>query len=711
MRRQILGRLVEWMGILAGGAVLGAFASQSEPDAARRWPGACAAATESVRETAASVRDEPERMVWSPQPSDEATTPAGAPAARALQEAPAPAATSPEANGNEFVKGTVRTQAYEPLAGVRVRIRPDLSPPENRGGQTPVRAIEGEATSALLDRIHQRYAWARETTTDRDGRFRFERLPFGWTVVEPRLAGFAFRSGGQHSQARVKTSAVLDFIACAVATLDVDIVLPDGSRPPDADIVLEDRDQSSNQRSHSWTTESPRLPLEPGRWSMRVRGQLPDGTGFNGWKEEIAAPTEGTATKVRIEAVLQADIWGHVDVAAGLQPGEVTVACRATGGSSDGVEPPDVNYTRCVSVSRSEGYQFRFENLAPGAYEVGAAYRCGVSDDGVANADSDWTSVTLGARSVRCEIRLPEIVPPDYLLLRVTDSTGAPAPDARVSTYRLSSDSAERDYRDQREEPIPCADGSVWYPRPFEGSPSDDEERVRGAAVLWVDAGASGEAVVDCPPGTRRLHVRAQKPAEVNVVIDGYNAEAARGTVRVHVVPARQDLCHWARDEGSSVVPSPENIDSDGQVRVRYPLRGQVEVDVLVVSSDAYGTRHSWRYSHPASVHGESCEIHVPMPRLHTLSLRNVPASAQQVVAASNERETPYFVRRGNKDESGTWTMTALPEGQYRVQVETSETVGNGDNLSRARAMTVNLFADLTIPWEEEGAIVATPGR
>lgn len=446
-----------------------------------------------------AARDEP----FAAQPdSAEAVEPA---AGRAPPyEAPV-APALPRTTGE--IWGTVWLSNGAPLADVRVVAAPRV-PRAGRG------ASDSEVAAARLAVLSGR----RVARSGADGRYRIEGLDAGLLYrLEASLPGHDVQAA-LWQPSFFPVGAEVDFVAKLAELLELDLRLPDGSRPERAQVgIQDDAEMVRSTINWFWTPGQPSRAFEPGRWRLQIRA---------GRDNEFAAPP------VRFS------------VTAGEAPAPITVQLSATPGISGIVRMPPgalglqptvellretesgFQHVRFQQPSRTSNPQrlwvhagvagFQFNDLAPGGYRIALF----VSERLVEHRD-----VAISLEPVRVEFKAPEPRIDDHIVARVLGPEG-PLADGVTFSIAISGGGTNST---SSVFPAIRGNGEYWMPRPVSPEP-------RASYALQVTAGELGTRTTPFDPvQDREIVIEFSHAASLSVGVDGLDPYRERMALRLSV--------------------------------------------------------------------------------------------------------------------------------------------------------------------------------
>ena len=417
-------------------------------------------------------------------------------------QAPAPR----DANG--VLTGVVLWADKSPLAGAIVVAEPDE--PWNLM-VTRDRPIDGtvyrpDPTLSVLN-SRRKEGWLAanriETTTDDDGRFRFEGLDARrehWVSAYAEGAEID-GGGGRFTQSACGKDVALTAVPVAAVTFK--LRLPDGSEPDAA--IVDDRPAEGTEDAckRNWFRVSPAVALKTGKRSVCIWSEV-GAEEFASGAIVVDVTDGGPIEPIEVRLEPRLAITGRLVVPPGelLDGNSVMIMKYADSG------PPDDDRMRAeaqsVAIRKSTG-AFTLRPVGPGRYAVMVDDAFGVT--------RQRTVVDVVDRSVDVEIVLTPAPASSYIRIKVLANDGSTVTDASVRDRETST------------EAVLQADGSYVLARHLALDLSSCR-RIAGSRFLRVASATLGTAVVEYAPETdQEVVVRLAAPANLRLELVGRCAD------------------------------------------------------------------------------------------------------------------------------------------------------------------------------------------
>ncbi|MBL8842163.1 MAG: PDZ domain-containing protein [Planctomycetes bacterium] len=571
--------------------------------------------------------------------------------------------------GDRTIHGLVSGPDGLPIAGALLRAtrlgdrvrssvtvtRPDAPP--------PAQTLEEKLRRTIADH----YAAGGEiatTTTDADGRYRFERLRDGRYSVEAWCDRFKLFSTDGQTATEVLPDATLDWNGRRVARVAVEVLLPDGTRAPHALIDSRRRGTNDERGTVGWLAAEPQLALEPGEFELRATLGHPDAG--PAWPDYLASCwtkaklVEGAEpAAVTLTLAPQACLRGTVLLSTGGQPRQLAVRAKLLE-SGESADPE-----RLRTLDNGEGTQrqawvangaFHFLEIPQGRWLVIVQRYWG--SNVLAHAVVD-----VGAGTTRAELLIPELERADCIEVTVLDPDGGRVPTADLEwriqrgSDGLDSDSCTTESR---------GPGLWWLPlEATRGLGFDLREAWPVDTRLYLLATSSeyGATVIEVFSTTRSVELRFGPPALLEVTVPGYVGSEHEGRVQLALSKVGTGIS--AASNGAHGAPSKE----EGIARL-----GPVEAGTYQLSLWLNGQRRrGWNQVEAGSLQvtlspGEN-RASLPVATLHSLTLR-LPAGSEgglqleSAVKGSNRR---IWGQVDAKTNPPTALFEGVPAGDYRI--------------------------------------------
>jgi len=376
---------------------------------------------------AAVPRAPADRNVWSPagdEPSREpfagVAVPDGAyPDLRtALAAIPSP---EPVAGDGEITV-VVRTPEGHGLAGVRVRAGP-------RGGPAPDRRPERSREDRVRDLVRRerwKHASRREATTGPDGVAILRDAGDAAYWLSCRCPGYELRRKGRHAD--VRSGDRVEWVARPVGSLEVRVLMPDGSKADRARITAV---RGGTQRGWKWTPDERVHELEPGRYRVHAVAGKHREYRSGETAVEVKAGVAPPVVTLGLEA--RRGVVGSVDASlVRANRGSLTVhLVPVRGGRPATMRDAEDGRKQRLSVDPA----FRFLDVEPGVYDLLLG-----TDRYVAAAAR--ARVEVADSVVVRDFVTPAPTPERFLTVEVYGPDGAPAHDVSFRVRVETPDTA-----------------------------------------------------------------------------------------------------------------------------------------------------------------------------------------------------------------------------------------------------------------------------
>ncbi|MHC4860236.1 MAG: hypothetical protein ACYTDY_09120, partial [Planctomycetota bacterium] len=492
----------------------------------------------------------------------------------------------------------VRTEEGEPLPGVLVRAAPVRETYEDpvRSGRVPVDPPVEDLVRELAVETRLARAERVEAVTGADGACELVGLADLPYDVAAYLEGWSFR--GETQTTKVRSGSEVRFRAADRARLELTVLLPDGTEPPVAHVQVSGKIGTGQRR---WTPSRREAWLPPDVWTLTVTAG--EANEFRSSPVDVFVPPEGTPEPITIRLDPRTGIRGRVVLPEGeLAAAGKLRACRLIEGEGTDTERLlDDRHGQDVKVGR-EG-TFVVLDLAAGTWVLGLV----TGGEAVGR-----TAVEVTSGLATCEIELPDPDPEGSVIVIVLGPDGKR--DDRVSVVSQLAVGEQR-WSGPPGVPIRAGGFRVAHARPGEGASPGE-----AVHTLVVRSRLYGESRVEYGgPGERRVEVKLEEPASLNVKVTGYTEGGHAGHVKLILVPpaGAGGSPYWQTDrppdeQGRYVVPGIP--PGDYRLVVQAMLDKNTRIPALVQSIMV--------------APGEN-RIEVSMPRLYSLTIRSDTPSAR----------------------------------------------------------------------------------
>jgi hypothetical protein len=602
--------------------------------------------------------------------------------------------------GNETISGRITIGDDEPLPGAAVY----LEPAKISLGTKPRADLTADARAAL-EQAARAHAMRLTAESGPDGTFRFDNLAVGEYELTPVLAGVTFRylrsplyqpwygrgefgyyrggdgGAGAELPALVRTGTHTQFYGSRRVTTSIDILLPDGSRPPRATVY--DYAWLDGSQTREWTPGARDLSLDSGGHDITASAVLPSGADYSADAVRVAvdqgvnaAPVvlhlkpvivlKGTFKYLGARRPVQARLIAHT---GSTPPTDAEMENTGMWPSYDGtgsVPPPDFGFMGERYAGTGGG------GLEPGTYILAAmAYSKIVASK----------TVTVAASSVWVDFEIPAPEAGSDILVKLSGPAGEPVARATLSLlWKAGENGSSRDAA-----LIADSAGLFHLPRHMEYEPDASATSVR-----WTVSAYSPLF------GTREVEWNGRADGTVNIQFPKPSAL----TVRTEA-PAGHDGTNIAFDlqvvtkegDNPSYQPS-QHLRSRGDDRLTFRYEGLSPGEYRVTVT-LWGAPVGEPV--PVSLREGENTLSFPFPSVQNVTVRFGqlrPTSYQITPESQRWSGYPDAVDRS----ANAVTFKNLPAGKYLLSVGTPE--GN-----RQMNFTVPQSDDFMFVASEENAL------
>ena len=554
--------------------------------------------------------------------------------------------TDPVPHGTGVIRGHVRFENGEPLAGVTITAAARFSAP----APERVASIEDEVAGYIRLRRWER-ATERTAFTGADGAYELSGMAEEASyAVSGELEGHRITRVRENVY-RVAPGAVVDFSARAVAIVEVVLKMPDGSAPQHGRVGYSRLRGGSPDGSSSTTWQAPlrRLELEAGFW--RITGKA--GAANDDYRTEpldlevvLGAPPR------RIELQLEGRliIHGFVTSPAGFGPDLIQVYAQhePPAGPPEGPAPKSA---RDAPAWRNRGYSFRFEDVPVGRHRV---YICDST-----GAISDWKDVEERDGPVQVELKMAAPTREDYIVVRMLAPDGSIANDARLHlAVQCEGSSASGGTR-----PLEQTDGTIWLPRKSDNTVPENMRgkdwhyRITASHKQYVSATANYER-----HDTHEVVLQFTEPAFLTLTTAGFSDHPGRKWLAWSLVkPDASAQSHHPKIEEAKYGDQGDPKRLAAEQRFGPLEAGAYEI--VLASAMEFGSLEIQR--EPVQLAPGENTHSASVPRLHTLTvLLPEGAKAPHVMIVRKGAS----VLRGPKlpdFKDGRSVVELIPEGEW----------------------------------------------
>jgi hypothetical protein len=450
-----------------------------------------------------------------------------------------------------------------------------------------------------------------------------------------------------------------------VIIVPIDIRLADGSVPKRANLMIQMNNSTSSEQ---WRPGKPDLRLGAGAYTLYATAG--DHEEYRSESQSIALKEGGTPPSLSFKLTARTGIRGRVKVPKGYALDSLTIFALRYSGTA----VPDESALRRGQndwASPWNGFQFSFNDLAPGTWLVGAG-----SWESIFSTKS--VEVTAGAIS-DAVIEIAD-AGASGLVVRVLGPDNAAVADANV---RVDAASGQHD-SSEAFTVRPKKDGA-WVV-----APKKDGAGEGGEWRISVHSARYGDKIVPLP-GTMsgELRVEMAEPASLDVTVTGYAGSGLEGRLRVDVRPLTGGKEHQSRVYYSRE----ETLGPDGRQTVKPLQPGRYRVELQY-------QRERWSNSPLERVDVDVAPganaISVPVPAVYSLTVLAPGESADsnmnlQLIGGSGEERW----NNAKVGPDGTGVFEGLVAGTYRLSIWAPKA-------RRNRSMKVTVPSSGPVQFKEE---------
>lgn len=549
--------------------------------------------------------------------------------ARALRALPLPQVGL----GSGRIAGTVRDEEGNGVASVTVRaVRVFDQPPRNDDGSPPATPDLEAAVGEFVHDFQRRAMTTVEAVTDSDGKYVLEGLAANAEyTLRAYLVEHEVRPAGSSPKYRFRPGETADWIARSVASLRVDVLLPDGRRPDSALIHCKRGNETSTRM---WNQGRPEIRLVPGRYELSATAKdgpeefKADAVGY-----EVSPGRNERTAVFRLRG--SPGIRGEVRFKNGMKFRTARVYALRFAGDTPPSEEQLSKRGKETWVWFGEGgdKSYAFQDLPPGRYLVGVGARRGILFH---------TEVAdVGNRMTTCDLEVTRIDPEDYVVLHVFGPNGEPVTDLDIDTsYETSTSSS--------------SGGGTWARRDdgayivfHHGHDFEDG----GTYKIEATSKEYGRKSVSYKRGeTHELEIHFRAAAQMEVEVRGF-ADHPHATSFTFALIAKDD---------DSPVQS-KAPDATGALTLGPLETGEYEL-VTYVSEEAHERIVAERQA--VTLRPGTNRITVALPRLYPLTIM-ADAGTQLLLSRIDDAERGRMAKKCN--DNGRAAFAALPAGRYQI--------------------------------------------
>ncbi len=554
----------------------------------------------------------------------------------------------PEGDGR--ITGRVRSDAGEPVAGVKIDARCQAGP----GGGADWPTEPTEQLLRLAESVKWNAALHRSATTSADGTFVLHRVPDLAYGIGATLPGWRIRLVSRDGAQSVKAGMDVEFVAERVVDVRVTLLFPDGVAPTRATVMAKQGENSSRWGDRNGVAE---FALKPGEWELRATA---------GEEEELASEPErvtlaGGSTEVTLRLRGRPGIMGRIVIGWGKLVGNPEVRCVAIGaGAEPALSLLDAEGPR-VRVS-SEGERFSVVDLAPGRYLVGVY----LARSGPGESPAETEVVDVADSLVVRDLVVPEPPRSSYAIVHVLGPTGVPVED-------LAFMGGFRGGRVTWGGPIAVlkrSDGS-YFALHHDISAQVDGNSTAGEHSITIDSREYGSRRIAYTRGPAdEFRIRYAPRATLVVTLAGFRATPPQSELSMLL---RAPLSPEERSKTARTYRGNRKIpDGRGRFTMEPTESGSYEIVIFhsrgpglgaVVATVAVTLR-------PGENH-----LELPVPTMLPLKVRTGGKAGVQVQLQPAGGDAEWFLAYQKSDASGIAEFPALAPGAYTVRAGGSDPV------------------------------------
>ena len=559
-----------------------------------------------------------------------------------MEAEPVPA---PEA-GQGTIQGRVTDAAGEAVAGVHMTLSAVAD--ANAYPRQDPQVDPDVAMLKYLRHMIQQHRWGsayrQVTTTDADGRYRFESVTARKHRVEAQRDGYQIQPRDHRTWQGVLPDATLDFLATPMARLRLELL--GTAAPTSLDVQL--RNATGSTIGMQWSPSRPVLDCQPGTWDVSVSGGTQGELRAGPYPLVLVAGAEPQTIRVELEVrpVLRLHLKFAPDEVmpvftymmpspAGGMPTATVLRARGKMDMRRWIN------SQMLTPAATEHVE-TFNDLEEGAYVVGIAR----TREG---ALEHMEEIVLTGGVVDHTIQVPPLEADSYIMVSAYGPDGALVKGAQYSTGVRSETSSSSG----RSETALRRDGRVLVMH------QDRGEAPGAGATWWVDVTVPnlGSKRVEYVRGAvRELRVDFQEPAEVSVEVKGVRGTPYEGRISVGLHPGA------SRQRGG--FGSGPQADKDGVYVVRGIQPGDYVVSLQVQSGDHRSIPVA---EVPYTVRTGRQTTAVTLPALYTLTVRG---GSRRVACSTSGKGGARVHLSAIADDDGVAMFDALPAGTYTISAD-----------------------------------------
>jgi hypothetical protein len=533
--------------------------------------------------------------------------------------------------GSGVVTGSVQTPEGTGVAGVEITLHPSQPDQGKRGYGW----YDDEDLTVAAKHVIESLRWRRfarlQTVTGPDGAFRFDTVADLDHHADARREGWQIRPTDPRRSYQARPGATLDFIAHAVVRIPITIVMPDGSTPTTAMVMVAVNGGSSGT---GWSAQRPYAELQPGTWE--VTAQAGDAQQFKSEPQTVTVEAGVAPPPLRFELESTGGIRGKVEFAPGevFQQGRVYLARIPKGQKPDPSRLATSEQSTHLQSWGGPSPTFTFSDLTPGRYLVGL----GRTYQGAVTVTRE---VEVRHEVVEVVLEVPPLGREEYVVVSVLDPEGKPLAGAQLAVGRESGGSRSSSGATV----IEREDGTRWVLHQEGDADADTTWWVTAVHPQYgkrrVEYGRTRASAVD---------LRFDKPGTLEVTVTGLVGTRYEGRMRA-------GLTGWRSFPG-------DVLDGSGRVT----LSG-VQPGIYSLALNLGGDRGRGSQIHTEEVEIRSGEnrLRIEVPPLYEVEVLGVQGRAY-VRGTSNGPGRSRFSLNLNASADGRATIDGLPAGEYEVR-------------------------------------------
>ncbi|MHC4598839.1 MAG: carboxypeptidase-like regulatory domain-containing protein [Planctomycetota bacterium] len=556
--------------------------------------------------------------------------------------------------GEGRITGRVETPDGAPVAGVVVRAGPvfsreDRSPRWRKGdGPPPERDLEAEIRKLIRQHKFGKAA-RREAVTNADGSYVLAGLGDGKYWIQAFKKGFEISPTGSKRSRKFKAGDTVNFKAKPLVGIPVDVFLPDGSEPEEADIRI---GEGRSWNRVTWRPGSPSIRLMPGSYTLTCTSG--DEDEYRSESQDVTVGSGKTPNLITFRLKGDTGIKGKVILPAGMKLDHVWVwALRCPSGrvpkADELVQEGESTY-----ASSYNDYAYSYQKLPPGTYLVGASYQ--------RRKAVVTKTVEVTDHRVTADLSIPHPEASDYVILRVFGPKGEPLTNLKIETgYRSGRGGT--------------ASGGGTAIRKKDGSflvlhhPEEEWNRPNEGAQYFITASSKkfGRKEVAYKRGeVSELKIQFGEPATLEVTVDGYVGSEYEGKIHLVLEPKSEGKPASRRHYPHFYDPEKKKIDAEGRITLGPTEVGAYDL-VMYMKKSQHETAPVQRI--PVTLVVGKNQASIPIPALYDLTVVVEKAPAGTSVQLRRAGESMEHSDHKQTDKEGRATFKKLSAGEYKITV------------------------------------------